>query len=153
MTKIIPLTQGKIALVDDEDYEYINQWKWCYHSEGYAKNNSLEKMRFMHREILHIQDKVDIDHINGNKLDNRKENLRVCSRSQNMANSKKHKNSTSKYKGVSWSRSKKRWRVTIMKNRKAYFLGLFDNPVDAATAYDKKALELSGEFAKLNFPV
>ena len=152
MTKIIPLTQGKFTLVDDEDFEYLNQWKWSYDGR-YAERNVGGKICRMHRVIIHTPDGMDTDHINLNKLDNRKENLRVCSRSENKMNIKKQANNTSGYKGVDFQKYCKKWRARMQIRDINYNLGDFDSPVEAARAYDEFAKKNCGEFAKLNFPV
>jgi hypothetical protein len=154
MTKSIPLTQGKFALVDDEDYGWLSQWKWCFLKEGYAvrakriPNNGLV---YMHREILQTPPGIETDHINGNKLDNSRKNLRICTTSKNQANGDKAPSNCSGYKGVSWSKKEKKWRAQITHDKKVLFLGSFVNPKVAAQAYDKAAVELFGEFAKTNF--
>lgn len=93
----------------------------------------------------------EIDHKNGDGLDNRKENLRVCSRSQNLFNRRKHSKSSSSYKGVSWNPLHKKWHSRIMKNKKQINLGYFDKEIDAAIAYDESAKKLFGEFCHTNF--
>ena len=115
----------------------------------------------MHREITNAPKGMQVDHINGNTLDNRKENLRVCTRSQNMMNRGKQNNNKSGYKGVSYMKKKdpnyeypKPWRAQIKcpTNQKVIHLGCYKYPEQAARAYDKKAIELFGEYAQLNFP-
>jgi hypothetical protein len=148
--KNIPLTQRKFAIVDDEDYEWLVQWKWLYTSGGYAARRT--KKIYMHREIMHTPSGMYTDHINGNKLDNRKCNLRICTNTENTRNQKMHKNNNSGYKGISWSQRNKKWGVSVWEENKHNWLGYFSSPVEAAKVYDKKAAELFGEFAKLNFP-
>lgn len=155
--KEIKLTQGKIALVDEDDFEYLNSFKW-YYNNGYAvraiyNNNNKKSLERMHRSIMNINSeylKNQIDHINLNKLDNRKVNLRVVTLQQNSFNRKSHTNSSSKYKGVSWLKRDKKWNSSICKDGKSYYLGRFINEIDAAKKYNDKAIELFGEYAKLN---
>lgn len=147
--KLIKLTQGKEAIVDDEDYEYLNKFKWYYHNRGYACTYINKKLKLMHRVI--IKSKLDIDHINLNGLDNRKENLRPANKRQNMANSKKMQNKTSKYKGVFKRKTRKTsWLATIKYNKKAIYLGSFKEEKDAARAYNEAAIKYFGEFARIN---
>lgn len=157
MSKIITLTKGKETIVDDEDLEWLSQWKWLYHGQGYAARHiwvcggrGKQITVLMHREVLHTPEGMYTDHINGNKLDNRKENLRICDHSQNGANTKTRGNKSG-YKGVCWHKQCKKWCACIKQNYKKYYLGLFFDPVEAAKVYDKKAKELFGEFAKTNF--
>ena len=156
--KKISLTQGKFALVDDEDYEYINQWKWCYNN-GYAVRgkyigtlNGKEKtiIVYMHRIINKTPDGLHTDHISMDRLNNQKNNLRDCTVSQNHMNLKSYKNSSSKFKGVNWDKNREKWYVKIIINKKHTYLGRFSCEIEAAKAYNKAATENFGEFAKLN---
>jgi len=152
---LIPLTQGKFAIVDAEDYDRLNQDKWyagkCKNTY-YAGRVEGGKTIKMHREIMHAPKGVLVDHINHNGLDNRKSNLRLCTHAQNCYNQQACATGTSKYKGVSWHKSNSKWSARIRCDRKFYNLGEFDNQMEAAMAYDDKAVELFGEFAYLNFP-
>lgn len=157
----IPLTKGKYAIVDDDDYRYLMQWKWhtvkknhtCYACRGVAtgKRNWKQKHIWMHRVILNTPLGMETDHRNHIGLDNRKQNIRVCTVGQNQHNRKKHIKSTSKYKGVCRQRSK--WRARICNHNKKLHLGCFDTEIDAANAYDVKAIEIFGKFACTNFRV
>lgn len=154
--KTIPLSQGKVALVDDEDFERINQFKWCAAKNCnayYAVRNTYNpKIRIiMHRVILNAKKGDEIDHRNGNGLDNRKDNLRFCTPSQNHQNRRLMKGGTSKYKGVDWFKREKKWRSKIVVNKKAIYLGLFDSEIEAACVYDTAASRYFGEFARFNF--
>ncbi len=159
--KEIQLTQGKVALVDDEDYEYLNQYKWYANKNAntfYAvRNLSINKKNdskiFMHRFITNnMNPKMHTDHFNGNGLDNRKINLRICTNSQNAMNQTKQINNTSGYKGVTYFKntSNKKWMAAITVNKKRFYLGVYIDIKDAARAYNEAAIKLYGEFAKLN---
>ena len=161
--KQIKLTQGQFALVDDADYDWLNQYKWFAHkSRGnfYAGRMSPTKKgtRYairMHRQIFGLEhdDKRDTDHINHNTLDNHQENLRICTHRQNMKNQKKRPNTTSKYKGVCWKKKEKKWYVRITVDGNRISLGRFTDEKEAATAYNKAAKKYFGNFAYLNvFP-
>jgi hypothetical protein len=156
--KEIPLTQGKVAIVDDDVYESLSCWKWRY-SHGYAIRStprSLGKRKtiWMHREVVKAPEGMQVDHIRTNeKLINTRENLRICTCAQNSCNKNKYKNNTSGYKGVSWHKRGKRWEACICPKSRTIHLGLFDSPEEAARAYDAKARELFGEFAWTNFEV
>ena len=151
----IKLTQGKIALVDDEDYERVNQYKWYASSYPYAQRKKDKSTQSMHRFILELSDpKISVDHINHNGLDNRRENMRICSQSENLRNRNKSENLSSKYKGVYFSRHAQKFKAQIQwkKNKKhiSKYLGYFDSEESAAIAYNVAAKKYFGEFAKLN---
>lgn len=161
--KEITLTQGYVAMVDDEDFEYLNQWNWCAETKQkrkviYAKRTrcSSGKRIRMHRLIMGVADtsKPDIDHRDGNGLNNQKYNLRIATNSQNGMNRGANSNNTSGYKGVSKdkNRNENPWKAAIKHNDKRIHLGYYSTPEQAAQVYDTKALELYGEFAWLNFP-
>lgn len=147
--KQIPLTQGKVALVDDEDYSTLSQHKWHYHKTGYARRNINRNGKFiteyMHRRVL---DGKEIDHKDGNRLNNTRENLRVCTHSQNIANSKFVSRNTSGYRGV--SKRGNAWDAHVVINGKQKSVGRFTDIRDAARAYNQAALSAYGDFAQLN---
>lgn len=154
----ISLSQGKYAIVDDEDYEMISRFKWHYSKRGYAycilnmgrlNGKSQWARSYLHRMILHVPLDKEIDHCNHNKLDCRRANMRVCTRQQNSRNMLRHRDSVSIYKGVSWSKEKGKWESRIY-NNKSIFLGYFNDETEAAKIYNTKASELFGEFACLN---
>lgn len=154
----IELTRGKYAQIDNEDYEYLSQFKWyaekkkCgrYYARRSIITKGVKKGAWMHREIMGPPREMSIDHINGDGLDNRRENLRTCTHQQNMCNRKSRKDSTSKYLGVSWEKSKKRWRAGIAANGKNKKLGRFKTELEAAIIYNIAARKYFGEFARPN---
>jgi hypothetical protein len=157
--KQIPLTQGKFALVDDEDFEELSQHKWFASKDRqtyYAVRNINRSGKYllerMHRRILDAQSSQQVDHINHNGLDNQRKNIRLCTDLENSHNMQKFPGGSSKYKGVCWSEQSRRWSAKINISNRRVYLGLFANEDDAARAYDIKARELYGEFAYLNFP-
>jgi hypothetical protein len=156
MTKEIPLSKGKIALVDDEDYEWLNQWKWYYHKGYAARESSLKdgprKTIWMHRLILGVQKDEYCDHRNRNTLDNHRSNLRVASKLQNNTNRGPLAHSQNGYKGVKLDKRISKWYARIRKNGQSTSVGYFNTAIEAAYAYDKLAMEHFGEFAYLNFP-
>lgn len=145
----IPLTQGKVAIVDDEDYETLIQFTWSAHRSRncwYARTR-IQGMQFGMHELV-LGEKY-VDHINRNGLDNRRENLRFCTNSQNQMNKGKQSGSYySRYKGVTRHRSG--WMVRIQVNGKRIQVGYFKVEEDAAVAYNMAALKYHGEFARLN---
>lgn len=146
------------ALVDDCDFERLNQWKWHAVNRGntlYAERLELRfgKNTAMHRMILGITDKhIQADHRDGNGLDNRRSNLRTCTHAENNRNKARGSRNTSGYKGVSWKKEHAKWGANICFGGKQVFLGYFFCLIKAAKAYDAAAKELHGEFARLNFP-
>ena len=155
--KLIPLTQGKFAIVDAEDYERLSKYKWHVDkgdSTYYAARGIVGKNFRMHREILNAPEGLVVDHRNHNGLDNRRENLRLCTVAENNMNRRpsKRANKSSRFKCVSWDKRRKRYQAYIQQNGKTVRIGRFKSEVAAAKAYDEKAKELFGEFAYLNFP-
>ncbi|GAG04996.1 unnamed protein product [marine sediment metagenome] len=153
--RLIPLTQGKFAIVDAEDYDWLAQHKWCAarsRETFYAHRGNGGTTVSMHRVIMRTPKGMMCDHRNHNGLDNRKSNLRLCTSAQNQYNKRPKKGCTSRYKGVVLRSDCKRWRAKIGFKSKRIHIGDFDNQMEAAMAYDDKAIELFGEFAWLNFP-
>jgi hypothetical protein len=159
--EIIKLNRGYEALVDDEDFERVNQFRWFITINGYAsrtinfKSGPQEtKTQKMHRFILNVPDDMETDHINHNRLDNRKCNLRICTKSENQHNAKVRKDSISGYKGVSQRNNsiyrKKPWRAYITYKGKPKHIGYYRTALEAAIAYNMMAKEYFGEFAYLN---
>lgn len=156
--KRILLSLGEFAIVDDADYDLVKGYKWyaakrphtCYAIRYYEKDGR-RTSQLMHRLIMPPPDGFEIDHINGNGRDNRRTNLRVCTHSQNAHNSHAHKDGISRFKGVSWVTRLSRWQVYIQYEKIQYYLGLFDDEIKAAKAYDVKARELFREYARTNF--
>lgn len=152
--KEIQLTQGQIALVDDEDFDSLNQYKWYAMKDGNtfyaARNIEVDGKRTIVRMHYSIMNGKGIDHIDGNGCNNLHSNLRLCTHNQNMMNKRKQKNTTSIYKGVCFHKRADKWVAHIMITRTLIYLGLFASEIDAAKAYNTKAIELFGEFANLN---
>ena len=157
--KEIELTQGQITIVDDEDYEYLSQWKWYaklsistgkFYAVRSDRTSGKHKTIWMHRVIMKTPKDMETDHKDLNTLLNLRSNLRNATASQNRANKNAQKNNKNKYKGVSPS-SKNRYMVNINRDGKRIYVGNYEKLKDAALAYDKKAIELFGEFARLNF--
>jgi hypothetical protein len=152
----IPLSQGKVALVDAEDYDrLISMGRWHLHSGGYAAKSyrhpgGRSDVVFMHRVILNAPEGVDVDHINGNRLDNRKSNLRPVTRSQNIRKARPHQTNTSGFKGVSWCSTRRKWRAQIYTGQRNLYLGEFRTPEQAARVYNEAAKKYFGEFAWIN---
>jgi hypothetical protein len=149
--RYIPLMHAQFAIVDAEDYEWFSRYTWVLWG-GYAIRHSSGKCFFMHREIMQAPPGKVVDHINGNRLDNRRCNLRLCTRPENIRNAAKRSGCLSQYKGVSFDRRLHSWFATIWFKNRSIGLGHYHDEAQAARAYDRAALELFGEYAWLNFP-
>lgn len=152
---ILELSNGYIALIDSNDVEKVSKYTWCTIKQGNSQvrvmtKDTNGKTLYLHRFILNYNKDKHIDHINGHSLDNRKCNLRICESQQNSFNSRKPRTNTSGYKGVSFLKDRKKFRAYIVKDSKQYYLGDYINKEDAALAYNTKAKELYGEYARLN---
>jgi len=148
--KSIPLTKGMTALVDDADFDKVNKYKWYVNQHCYAIRVEKGRIIHMHRFIAGNQPGKVVDHINGNTVDNRRENLRICTNKENLRNQKIHTNNTTGYKGVSRFDAK-HYQVKIRVNGKLLHIGLFKDLTEAARAYDEAAKKYHGKFARLNF--
>jgi hypothetical protein len=147
--KEIPLTKGKVALVDDEDYAALSQRKWCFRS-GYAVRKTGGKIINMHHVLLPLNPGECTDHVDGNRLNNQKVNLRRCTHSQNMSNRRTF--SGTGFKGVYFDKRSGSYYATIRPPfRPLKYLGRFKTAEDAARAFDSEARKIRGEFARLNF--
>ena len=158
-SEMIELTQGKVAIADAEDFQWLSEFKWHAHERGrswYARRAASKKTIFMHRAILehHGYDLTsgEVDHINGDGLDNRKSNLQVISHAENIRKSRVQINNKSGFRGVSWHKGDRRWQVVIEVDNIKNYIGSFRSKIAAALAYDRAAKKCFGKFAKLNLP-
>jgi AP2 domain len=158
--KEILLTQGKVALVDDGDYEWLNQWKWCAQLSGHTYyairtdcSGDRRRLIRMHRLIMGEPPGLDVHHVDDDGLHDYRANLLIVTRSQHKSIGRKRRGCSSIYKGISWNKGAKRWEARIKHLGVYLYLGLFDTEEAAARAYDKAARELRGERARLNFPI
>jgi hypothetical protein len=152
----IPLTKGKIALVDDVDLSKVEQFHWCAHKikkQWYAFGNVNGKNIHMHRFLMDPRGRYRVDHHDGDGLNNRRKNLRVCTPSQNSGNMARHSDSTSPYKGVTYNKRRCLWAAQLTVNRIRVHFSLHESSVDAAYAYDGAAKKHFGRFARINFQV
>lgn len=148
--KLIPLSKGEFAMIDDSDFESVSKYKWFLVNgyAGKAVNGRRNAKEYLHRFLVKPEITQSIDHANGDKLDNRRFNLRVCSHSENLKNQKTRTDNTSGFKGV--SRHRKKWMAYIELDYKRTYLGHFTTKEEAALAYNKAAVKMHKEFAKLN---
>lgn len=154
----IPLTKGLFAVVDDDDFELVSRYRWCAQGVSgpvYAARNDASRPKrttmFMHRFLLGAPHGFDVDHINGDGLDNRRANIRICSHSENMRNQRLSTRNTSGYKGVTFDRDRGAWAAYIVVSGVLLHLGRFRSAEDAARAYDRSAHLHFGEFVLPNF--
>lgn len=151
---IVPLTKGYEAIIDAEDMHIADSVNWSamVPKSKSGKEYSPYAIRgygiLLHREIMQAKKGQILDHINGNTLDNRKSNLRFCTHSQNMQNSQRHETNTSGHRGVRFRKDRNKWRSEIYFNGKYIHLGLFENKIDAISAYEQKSAELFGDFKR-----
>lgn len=154
MPKSIPLTQGKFAIVDDADFEYLNRWGWFAFRAGktwYAIRNLPDRQQLrMHAVLLPPKSGCYPDHKDRNGLNNQRSNLRLATKSQNAANCGMHIDNKSGYKCVCWHKRAKKWIVTIRESGKQLYLGLFHSKLVAARVYDEAAVRVYGEYAATN---
>jgi hypothetical protein len=158
--KEIPITKGYTAIIDNEDFDRVKDFKWHYHGKGYAargyNNNGKVVIEKMHQRIIgRPKGNMEIDHINGNRLDNRRCNLRIVTHQQNTFNSHRKKPqkpgvNPSRYKGVTWRNDRNKWRSCITLNGRKYYLGLYNTEEEAALVYNEAAEKFYGEYARLN---
>lgn len=150
------VTKGviKYYIIDACDMERVQVYRWYIDGSGYMWACIDKKHVGMHRFLLNVTDRKQcVDHINGQKLDNRKANLRLCTQRQNCQNTQTRCNRSSSYKGVSWDRSNNKWRTYIGINGRLKYLGRFTDKEEAARVYDRAARIYFGEFACVNFPL
>lgn len=168
MSRTVKLSQGYEAVVDDADHERVSQYRWCAtvkrRTDGTARVYAVRSVRvgsgyipeYLHRFLLGERcHGKDVDHVDGNPLNNTRSNLRVCSRAENMRNARKYSardgvRTSSVYKGVCWKMSARKWCAKIKANGRVEHLGYFDNEEEAAMAYDAAARRHFGEFARAN---
>jgi len=157
--KEIILTKNKVSLVDDEDFEMVNQFKWGWYNNsrtGYASRhlplgNGKRTKQSIHRLLMNPKKREEVDHINGDGLDNRRSNLRVCTRAENACNRiQVQKNNTSGYRGVKWASDRNKWCVQIGTKGKKISIGYFKDKIQAALAYNQAALKYHGKHANIN---
>lgn len=154
----IQLTQGKVALVDDEDYERVNQYKWsANYSKGrwHARRNGSRPKRAtirLHRFITNASDDEVVDHINGDPLDNRRSNLRLCTNAENIRNQRTRRQvvrpRSSRFKGVTWDKRGRKWRSQISVNHQRFNLGGFSTEEEAHKAYCRASSQYHGQFGR-----
>jgi len=163
MVKEIPLTQGQVAMVDDEDYERVSEFKWYAHWDLRGRTYTARRGKlvsesedgklghiFLHRFVMDVPKGAEIDHRDHDTLNDQKSNLRICTHSQNNMNKLKWKGCSSRFKGVSWKKERLKWRAQIQKDNKQHHLGYFNSEEESALAYNKAASKIFGDFAVLN---
>lgn len=149
--KQLKLSQGKFALVDDEDFEKLNKYKWCINGMGRAMRSTTKpkKCIYLHRAIMNPPKNMTVDHIDGNPLNNQKNNLRICLHKNNLKNRSINKNTPCGLKGVGLN-SNGKFTARIWYKKRLIHLGTFVSKEEAARAYNKKAMIFRGKYANLN---
>jgi len=150
--RLIPLAEGSYTYVDAADYQWLSRWRWHTTSGGYPARAGKGKQIFMHREIMQPPEGKLVDHQDGNKANNCRFNLRVCSHKENRGNMRKQMGTYSRFKGVSYDKRRDKYFAQCDFGGGHRWLGFFDDEVEAARAYDRAAVEECGEFAWVNFP-
>jgi hypothetical protein len=152
--KLLWLSNGKVTIVDELDVTFLNQWNWRQNSEGYAvRGDSSKHCIYMHRVVAEragLNIDLTVDHIDGDRLNNLRSNLRSATWSQNLANRPKYRNNTTACKGVFLDKRDGKYGARIRSEKKAHWLGRFSTAEEAASAYNRAAIDLFGEFAYLN---
>lgn len=149
----IPLTQNKIAIIDDSDYPLVSRHKWYAIFDGwnwYAGRKFNKRQQRMHNFLMRPPISVVIDHRDGNGLNNQRRNLRICTRSENLHRMREKQPHSSRFKGVSWVKKNQKWRAQIRGNFSVVYLGLYEDEREAALRYDGAAMEYFGEHALTN---
>lgn len=146
MAKKVPLPNGLFAIVDDEDFELVSKFRWYATIDGSNTITYAATKVRMHRLIIDAPPGFFVDHINGDPLDNRKSNLRLCNNSQNQQNTQSRGGSSS-FKNVSYNKKNNKWLAAFRFNGKVYYCGLHKTEEEAARAVDKKRGEVCGDFA------
>ena len=160
MSREIPLSRGLVALVSDIDYPRVSQYRWCADGNGYAvrmesfyaEGKRQRRKLMLHRFILNAPPHLQVDHINHDVLDNRRENMRLVTVAQNRANSRPKSGGSSRYKGVHWHKRDEKWCAMIRVDGVKYHLGTFESEAEAGRAYDVAARKYWGPLAYQNFP-
>ena len=161
--KLLPLTKDKFALVDDDDYYWLSQWNWFAveikniwyarrsKKKGVLRSNEKYEI-YLHRIVMKCSNiNFVIDHLDKNGLNNQKENLRICTKSENNKHTSSHKNSSSQYLGVSYDKNRNKWSANLMNNGKRILFKRYNTEIEAAKAYDITAKTQFGVYANLNF--
>lgn len=144
----IPLTKGAVAIIDEADLHLLVPHSWRLTRDGYAASSVKQSFTLLHRRLLGLEkgDGKSVDHIDGDRLNNRRSNLRVCTHSENMRNQGKHTRNASGFKGVFWNKKDKRWQAEVAVLGKNYYAGYHATAELAAAARDRLAEQLHGEF-------